>query len=229
MVPVLLSPSPSLIFPFHIYLRQCTPPLFPFVSFQASLPFFSCCHQTTRTTFLCGIYYCKRNYIETIWFIFWLHWKKITSAIREANSSRYNGDQIEGPLKLLDTTVPWCWKGFQVGVSIDPHDAKTWYTQKNLFEILLNQPDFRLYFSFSDRFGSKRTSAWIQINRKMVNTIWNRVDLIIFEKDFSVCTLIWRLTISISAIALRESDFWFLLNRRTAPSAASYEVAFASR
>ena len=62
------------------------------------------------------------------------------------------------------------------------------YTQKNLFEILLNQPEIILYLPFSNWFGSKRTSVWIQINRKMVNTIRFQVDLIRFWKDFSVCT-----------------------------------------
>ena len=60
------------------------------------------------------------------------------------------------------------------------------YTQRNLFEILLNQPKIRLCLPFSDWFGSERTSVWIQINQKMVNTIWFRFDLIRFRKDFSV-------------------------------------------
>ena len=54
-------------------------------------------------------------------------------------------------------------------------------------EILLNQTEIRLYLSFSNWFGTKRTSVWFQINQKMVNTIWFRFDLIIFRKDFSVC------------------------------------------
>ena len=60
------------------------------------------------------------------------------------------------------------------------------YTQRNLFQILLNQTDIRLYLRCTDRFGSNRTSAWFQIIRKMVNTIWFRFDLIRFRKDFSV-------------------------------------------
>ena len=63
------------------------------------------------------------------------------------------------------------------------------HTQRNLFEILLNQPEIRLYISFYDWFGSKWTSVWFQINPKMVITIWFQVDLIRFRKDFSVCTL----------------------------------------
>ena len=41
------------------------------------------------------------------------------------------------------------------------------YTHRNIFEILLNQPEIRLHLPFSDWFGSKRTSVWIQINRKL--------------------------------------------------------------
>ena len=37
------------------------------------------------------------------------------------------------------------------------------YTQRNLFEILLNQPEIILYLPFSYWFGYKRTSVWIQI------------------------------------------------------------------
>ena len=60
-------------------------------------------------------------------------------------------------------------------------------TRRNLFEILLNQTEIRLYSLFSDSFGSKPTSVWIQINRKMVNTTLFQVDLIRFRKNFSVC------------------------------------------
>ena len=62
-----------------------------------------------------------------------------------------------------------------------------WHTQINLFWILLNQPEIRLYLPFSDWFGSKWTSVWIQINRKMVNTIWFWFDFRRFWKDFSGC------------------------------------------
>ena len=58
------------------------------------------------------------------------------------------------------------------------------------FEILLNQPEIWFYLpSFSDWFGSKRTSIWTQINRKMVNTIWFRDDLIRFWKQMSLCVI----------------------------------------
>ena len=45
------------------------------------------------------------------------------------------------------------------------------YYVRNLFEILLNQTEIRLYLPFSDRFGTSRTSVWFKIIRKMVNTI----------------------------------------------------------
>ena len=68
--------------------------------------------------------------------------------------------------------------------------SKLMYTQTNIFWILLNEPEIRLYLPFFDWFGTKRTSVWFQNNRKMVNTIWFWVDVIIFRKDFSVCTRI---------------------------------------
>ena len=71
-------------------------------------------------------------------------------------------------------------KTLKIGILMHPY-------QRNIFEILLNQTEIRLYLPFSDWFGTKSTSIWIQINRKMVNTIWFRVDLISFRKDFSVC------------------------------------------
>ena len=43
--------------------------------------------------------------------------------------------------------------------------------------------------TITDWFGTKQKSVWFQINRKMVNKIWFRVDLIRFRKDFSVCTI----------------------------------------
>ena len=38
-------------------------------------------------------------------------------------------------------------------------------------EILLNQTEIRLYLPCTDRFETKRTSVWFQINRRMVHTI----------------------------------------------------------
>ena len=61
-------------------------------------------------------------------------------------------------------------------------------TQENLFKILLNQPEIILYLPFSDWFGSKRTSDWIQVNRKMVNTIWYQFDLNKISKWFLCVT-----------------------------------------
>ena len=62
------------------------------------------------------------------------------------------------------------------------------FTQRNLFEILLNQAEADCIYHFPiDLEQHKPTlSVWFQINRKMVYTIWFRVDLIKFRKDFSV-------------------------------------------
>ena len=49
-------------------------------------------------------------------------------------------------------------------------------TQRNLFEILHNQTEFRLYIPFFKWFETKLMSVWIQINRCMVNTIWFQID-----------------------------------------------------
>ena len=59
--------------------------------------------------------------------------------------------------------------------------------QRNIFWILMNQIEIRLYILFSDWFGTKRTSVCFQINLKMVNTIWFRFYLIGFRKPFSQC------------------------------------------
>ena len=61
------------------------------------------------------------------------------------------------------------------------------YTQRNLFEVLLNQTKITSYLPLTDWFGTKRTHVWFQNIRKMVNTIWFRFDLIGFRKYFSVC------------------------------------------
>ena len=57
----------------------------------------------------------------------------------------------------------------------------------NIHDIICwDQPEIRVYLPFSDWSGSKRTSVWIQINRKMVNTIWFQVDSIRLRKSVSV-------------------------------------------
>ena len=82
---------------------------------------------------------------------------------------------------------PW----WTYGTDIAPYGAMSvrWLrvSQRNLFVIVLNQTEIRLYLPFSDWFGTKRTSVWFQINRKMVNTVWFWFDLIKCRKDFSVC------------------------------------------
>ena len=60
-------------------------------------------------------------------------------------------------------------------------EGRSVYTQRNLFGILLNQTQIRLYLPCTDWFGTKLTvSVWFQINRKIINPIWFRFYLIRF-------------------------------------------------
>ena len=62
-----------------------------------------------------------------------------------------------------------------------PKYLLTWNTQRNILEIILN-----IIKPFSDWFKMKRMSIWFQINRKMVNTIWFRLNQKDSEK-ISLC------------------------------------------
>ena len=53
------------------------------------------------------------------------------------------------------------------GVALLSGPTYTLHTEK----YFRNQPEIRLYLPFSDCFGTKRASVWLQINRHMVNTI----------------------------------------------------------
>ena len=68
-------------------------------------------------------------------------------------------------------------------------------TKINLFEILSNQTEIRLYLSFSDCFGTKRASVRFQITPKLVNTTWFQFDLIRLGKDFLVRVRQWRVNL----------------------------------
>ena len=57
------------------------------------------------------------------------------------------------------------------------------------FRNVIKSNQNQIVLPFSDWFGTIRMSVWFQINRKMVNTIWFRFDLIRFRKYFSVCRL----------------------------------------
>ena len=64
-------------------------------------------------------------------------------------------------------------------------------TQRNIFEILLNQTQIRLYLTFSSIDLEQQTDTvrlLFQINLYMVNTIWFGFDLLRFRKYFSVCS-----------------------------------------
>ena len=81
----------------------------------------------------------------------------------------------------------------QVWGAIRSFDDSNFYlnnTQRNVFEILLNQTEITLYLPCTDWFGTANVHcafAVLNKSRKMVNTIWFWFDLIRFRKDFSVC------------------------------------------
>ena len=112
------------------------------------------------------------------------------------NHAKYHSSIV---LRGLRRAIHWA--------SIMPRDASLsdskfdilQLTHRNIFAILLNQTEIWFYLQFSDSFGTKRTFFWFlplcdyfgtkrtsvcfQINRKMVNTIWFRFDLIRMRKD----------------------------------------------
>ena len=70
----------------------------------------------------------------------------------------------------------FCLDPYQVGKITNA------YTQRNLFEILLDQIEIRLYLSFFRLIWNQTDTVRLlfQINRKMVNAIWFQFDLIRF-------------------------------------------------
>ena len=74
-------------------------------------------------------------------------------------------------------TITYCFKLKEARISTSA------CTQKS-FRNHIKKTEIRLYLPFYDWFEIKRMSVWIQINRKMVNTICFRVALIILRKDF---------------------------------------------
>ena len=96
-------------------------------------------------------------------------------------------ENCENILTPIRHVIPLMWKETRIWLCDVRAFFLAWFcTQRNIFQILLNQTGIRLYLPFSEWFGSKQRSVWFQINRKMVNTISLRVDLIKFVKYFSV-------------------------------------------
>ena len=119
-------------------------------------------------------------------------WEFYINCPRELRLSAWWGQNWGDPLNPLNKMVLWCPRGFRGNLDYscltgDSYSLSDSYTLRNIFEILLNQPEIRLYLPHSDWFGTKRTSVWFHINRKMVNTNWFRFDSIGFQKYFPVC------------------------------------------
>ena len=66
---------------------------------------------------------------------------------------------------------------YRAFVCLNISNARSFNKQRIFFEILLNQPEVSMYLPFSDWFGTKPTSVWIQINRNTVNTISGECDI----------------------------------------------------
>ena len=63
------------------------------------------------------------------------------------------GVQLRATLKILDTIVPLYSKGFRPALNwapVMPRTTPGHSTNRNLFGILLNQPEIRLYLPFSN-------------------------------------------------------------------------------
>ena len=101
------------------------------------------------------------------------------SDVREAYGSRHSKGSIENeesppPKRLGEIFLKLARQQWRCSGEFLNRGEKLemTYTQRYLFELLLNQTDIRLYSSFSNWFGTRRTSVWFKINRKMLNTIW---------------------------------------------------------
>ena len=114
-------------------------------------------------------------------------------------------DQSRAFLKPLNSIVLWCLKGFRGALSCNPHDAGKRQPLGQLCPIAVHTEKY-----FRNLIKSTRNQIvftifqliWNHINRRMVNTIWFRVDLIRFRKYFSAC----RETRLISRVAVRETN-----------------------
>ena len=97
-------------------------------------------------------------------------------------------------LKPLGTVLLRCSRGFILyWVPMISRGAGPWScTQRNLFEILLNQTEIGLYLPFSDWFGTKRTSFWFQIHPEngkynLISVWFNKIS----KRFLCVCGVQW--------------------------------------
>ena len=102
------------------------------------------------------------------------------------------------------------------------------HTQRNIFEILLNLTEIRLYLPFSDWFRTENGTIRLLflINWKIVNTIWFQFDLIRYRKHFSafgskhcyryllrlLCRLVWNIADSITHYTILHIKLHIILN-----------------
>ena len=118
---------------------------------------------------------------------FWAMTGKLILTAWEAYRSQHKWVTSLGqPLQLLDTTVPWCLRGFKGGLNYIPMMSRM-YKQRNHIKSNRNQIVLTIFRFIWNR---KRTvSAWYQTNRIIVNTICCGFGLTRFGEGFCVC---WR-------------------------------------
>ena len=98
-------------------------------------------------------------FLKIILTFYFLHWMVNLSAIW--NSYVPFSRLFSAPLNLL--------VAFSSFIEMFISNYTAAHTQRNLFEVLLNQTKICLYSPFYDWFGPKRPSVCFQISRKMVN------------------------------------------------------------
>ena len=87
-------------------------------------------------------------------------------------------------LIMLQFLCSWRNEGTRALNATDPSAIHTEKSFRNIIKSNRNQIVFTIFWLI---WNQTEVRLLFQINRKMVNTIWFRVDLIRFRKNFSVC------------------------------------------
>ena len=149
---------------------------------------------------------------------------------------RSNWNNIHWPCSIMRAPFTpfgiiclWCTEGGRVQVGL--HDAESFslldrlYTQRNIFEILLNQPEISFYLPFSDWFETKQTLSFCVPNQlekgkyNLISVWFNKVPrrfLCVLEQIYSGQEFMRK---NFSSILINETKFglwihfsdWFVL------------------
>ena len=111
------------------------------------------------------------------------------------------GDWFTVPLQFFGTILLWCSKSFR-GPSVGSHNTERHQPlprknptrgthRENFSKFYQINPKSDCFYHAPIDLEHKRTCPFVfQINRKMINTIWFRIDLTRLRKVFSVCMLL---------------------------------------